>query len=136
MSDKITTTKEIQEGATKTITSPFSGHTYKIRKSSGLDYLALDFLPHPDPTMPVEKRKKATEEAIDSDLGLQAQIQKALVSKCVLDPKLTDKGDPNKPPPDTTHVDLLGQDVDWLFVEIDDWTRGADSGNPTSASGD
>jgi len=133
---KPTTAKEIKGGATKLVDSPFTGYTYEIRKSNGLDYLSLDFMPSPDPTMPPEEQKEESRKSIEDDLGLQVRIQKEIVARCVISPKVTTDGEPSGAPEELVHVDLLGPDLDWLFVEIDEWTRGPESENPSTASGD
>jgi len=131
---KPTSAEEIRKAATKIVESPFTGHCYEIRKSSGLDYLALDFMPAPDPTMPAEKRRKEYDRLIDGDMAMQARIQKAVVAMCTVSPGIVANGKPQDAPKDTVHVEMLGPDIDWLFIEIDEWTRGKDSGNPTTGS--
>lgn len=125
---------EYKEAATKLVQSPYTQAVFRIRKSSGADYLEMDFIPDPDPSLEPEDARKDQEKKIDDDPTIQARVQRDLIIKCVLEPMIVGHVAPGKIKDDEIHVDMLGPDLQWLFIEIDEFTRGQ-KGNPTIAQG-
>lgn len=125
--------QKMREKLTKTVKSP-DGNEYLIRRSNASDYLQCDFIPEPDPTLKLSavQERSWVADRLHESRDLQAKVMRAIVAKCTLDPKIVN-GDIRKIADDEIHAEMLGTDLDWLFTEIDKFTRGRKS-NPSTGS--